>query len=118
MVKVPSPPGEKPSARSRVGASARAVQGRVPPALAALLAATAIIGLSWALINPALQAPDENAHAAYAQSLGTRFALPGDAKRQGFSTEQGVAASVSGADQAASQPATKMAWSPADEAAW
>jgi Predicted membrane protein (DUF2142) len=97
--------------------SARAVRG-VPAALVALLAVTALIGLTWSLVTPALQAPDENAHTAYVQSLGTRFALPGDLKRQGFSTEQGLAASVSNADQAASQPATKMAWSPADEAAW
>src|SRR4051794_1141065 len=82
MVKVPSPPGKTSSARARSRAVTRGLTDRVPGALAALLGVAAVIGLAWALVSPALQTPDENSHAAYVQSLGTRFALPGDAHRQ------------------------------------
>lgn len=84
---------------------------RVPRPLAALLAATLVLCAAWTVVTPALQAPDENSHFGYVQSLGERGALPGDAKRQVFSTEQFDAANDSNADQAAAQPATKMEWS-------
>ncbi|HEY6760996.1 MAG TPA: DUF2142 domain-containing protein [Baekduia sp.] len=114
-MQVPSPTGKTSTERPPVRKFLEPLRGRVPSALVALLAVSALVGLTWSLVTPALQVPDENSHTAYVQSLGTRFALPGDPHRQMFSAEQMLAASVSGADQAAAQPATKMAWSPLDQ---
>lgn len=56
--------------------------------LTALIALVGVIGLTWALLVPPWQSPDEAVHFAYAQSLAERFALP-DAKDRGpFSTDQ------------------------------
>jgi 4-amino-4-deoxy-L-arabinose transferase-like glycosyltransferase len=63
----------------------------VPPALAALLVAVAIIGLAWALLVPPFQAPDESTHFAYAESVATRLAVPGDPRRLPHSTAQSLA---------------------------
>ena len=61
----------------------------LPPApLSLLLTATLLLGCVWALVVPPFQAPDENAHVAYVQSLAEHRALPGDAARQFQSTEQ------------------------------
>ncbi len=87
----PEPQGGRalqPAGR-RVRRVARA--GAVPKALVALLGLVAIFGVSWALVVPPWQTPDETEHFAYAQSLATRFALPGDNRRQPVSTDQGLA---------------------------
>jgi 4-amino-4-deoxy-L-arabinose transferase-like glycosyltransferase len=84
----------------------------VPPRpLAALLAATAILGVAWILVVPPFQAPDENAHIAYVQSLAERGALPGDANRQGRSTEQELGSVAANSDQTAQVLLTKPTWS-------
>jgi hypothetical protein len=104
----PAPAAPRPDDAAR----ARRRWLRRPPApLGALLALTALVGVAWALVTPVFQAPDENSHFAYVQSLGERFQLPGDEKRQKASTEQDVAASVSNADQAAAQLPVRMEWS-------
>ena len=54
---------------------------RVPPALGALMAVSLLLSVTWALVTPAFQAPDEQYHFAYVQSLAERQALPGDATR-------------------------------------
>jgi 4-amino-4-deoxy-L-arabinose transferase-like glycosyltransferase len=74
------------------------------------MAAALALGIAWSLVTPAWQAPDENSHFAFVQSLAEAGRLPGDASRAIFSTEQSVAASpgASNADQAAAQIATKM----------
>jgi 4-amino-4-deoxy-L-arabinose transferase-like glycosyltransferase len=87
-------------------------RGRVPGPLVALLAATAVLALAWVLLVPAFQAPDENAHFAYVQSLAERFALPGDPARPVFSQEQVRGADALNADQVAGQAAVKPEWSP------
>ena len=84
---------------------------RPPRALAALLALTAIVGVAWALVTPAFQAPDENSHFGYVQSIGERFALPGDIHRSRTSPEQDLAGSLSNSDQAAQQLLARMEWS-------
>ena len=84
---------------------------RMPRALAYLLTATFLVALAWALVTPAFQAPDENSHFGYVQSLADGPGLPGAADRPLFSTEQNLAAADSNADQAAQQPAVKMEWS-------
>jgi hypothetical protein len=84
---------------------------RVPPALLSLLAATLVMSLAWALVTPAFQAPDENSHFGYVQSLAEGPGLPGVVERPLFSTEQNLGADNSNADQAAQQPAVKLEWS-------
>jgi 4-amino-4-deoxy-L-arabinose transferase-like glycosyltransferase len=84
---------------------------RPPRPLAALLLLTALVGVAWSLVTPAFQAPDENAHWAYLQTLAENFSLPGDVKRQKFSTEQNLADSASNAEQAAAQVYVPMEWS-------
>ena len=74
---------------------------RVPAALAALLAVVVVIGITWALLVPPWQAPDENTHFGYAQSLAERLALPGDTHRAPSSTDQNLADAAVGADRLA-----------------
>jgi 4-amino-4-deoxy-L-arabinose transferase-like glycosyltransferase len=71
--------------------------GAVPVPLLALVAVVVVVGLFWALLVSPWQAPDEPSHFAYAQSLAERFALPGDANRLTFSSEQRLANLASGA---------------------
>jgi 4-amino-4-deoxy-L-arabinose transferase-like glycosyltransferase len=84
---------------------------RVPAPLGGLLAAVAVLGLAWAILTPAWQAPDENSHFAYLQSVGERFDLPGDPDRSFFSTEQATAVTAMNSDQVAGVPETKPEWS-------
>jgi 4-amino-4-deoxy-L-arabinose transferase-like glycosyltransferase len=84
----------------------------VPAPLAALLAAVLVLGLAWALVNPAMQAPDENAHTGYVQSLADGPGLPGDPARQLFSTEQRDAALASNAEQTAAIREARPEWNP------
>jgi 4-amino-4-deoxy-L-arabinose transferase-like glycosyltransferase len=83
-----------------------------PPALVVLLGATFVLAIAWALVTPAFQAPDEQSHFGYVQSLVEGPGLPGQAGRPLFSSEQTLAASQSNADQVAAQPHVKMEWSP------
>jgi 4-amino-4-deoxy-L-arabinose transferase-like glycosyltransferase len=83
----------------------------VPGALAALLGATAIVGVSWALLVPPFQAPDENWHAGYLQTLAEQGKLPGLANRPTFSTEQQLAADAANSDQTQQVLDTKPEWS-------
>jgi 4-amino-4-deoxy-L-arabinose transferase-like glycosyltransferase len=85
---------------------------RPPPALVALLTATFVLAMAWALLTPAFQSPDEQSHFGYVQSLVEGPGLPGKAGRRLFSSEQMLAAAQSNADQAAAQPDVKMEWSP------
>jgi len=91
---------------------------RVPAPLLALLAATALLGLAWALLTPAMQAPDENAHTGYVQSLGEDLMLPGDPARPLFSTEQSAAAAASNADQTAAIEETRPEWDRGEYERW
>ncbi len=61
------------------GATRRLGRGRlrVPRPLAGLLAAVAVLGVSWALVNPAWQGPDEDVHFSYVQTLAELHRLPG-----------------------------------------
>ena len=86
---------------------------RVPGPLLALLAATAVLAVAWLLLVPAFNAPDENAHFAYTQSIAERFALPGDPTRPIFSEEQSGGSGALNSDQTAQQPLVKPEWSTA-----
>ena len=50
---------------------------RPPAPLGALLAVSALLAVTWACVLPAFQAPDEQSHFTYVQSLAERHALPG-----------------------------------------
>ena len=91
---------------------------RVPPPLAALLAVAAILGVAWALVLPAWQAPDENSHYGYVQSLVDGPGLPGEPDRSALSSEQMLSSDAVNADQTASSLPTKPEWNPASETAW
>jgi hypothetical protein len=91
---------------------------RLPAPLTALLAAVALLGLAWALVVPLFQAPDENAHYAYSQSLAERFELPGDPGRPPVSSEHDLAATASNAYRPPGAPQAKPSWDPQAEARW
>ena len=91
---------------------------RPPPALAALLGLTLLLGITWTLITPPFQVPDENSHFAYVQLLDERFALPGEEGLALFSTEQVRAGSASNSEQAAAVRATRTEWSAAAYDRW
>jgi 4-amino-4-deoxy-L-arabinose transferase-like glycosyltransferase len=83
-----------------------------------MLAAVAIIGVSWALILPPFQAPDENSHFGYAQDVAERFELPGDKERKVFSTEAQLAHDRSNSEQSAALLESKPEWSRAAYERW
>lgn len=85
---------------------------RLPVPLALLLAAVALIGITWALLVPPWQAPDETTHFAYVQSLVAHHALPGAKGRSEYSTSQAVGDGTVGASQGAFYPQTSPpSWS-------
>ena len=65
----------------------------------------------WACVMPAFQAPDEQSHFAYVQSLGARHALPGDTERPAFSTADAAGHRAVNSDQVAAQRQVKPEWS-------
>ncbi|WP_028057997.1 DUF2142 domain-containing protein [Candidatus Solirubrobacter pratensis] len=73
--------------------------------------AALLLGLTWVLVTPAFQAPDENAHFGYVQSLVESGDLPGDVAKPPYSSEQEAAMTVSNSNQTAAVLATKMEWS-------
>jgi len=91
---------------------------RPPAALLFLLATTLALGCVWAVVVPPFQAPDENAHVAYVQSLAERGQLPGDTARPFQSTEQASGADADNADQTAQQLFVKPEWSTRRHDAW
>ncbi len=86
-------PGRRP--RRRLIAAIRLVPGE----LALLLIVVAGFGVTWALITPAWQTPDEDVHFSYAQTIGELHRLPGGASGGNVvSTEQLRAAAVTNVD--------------------
>ena len=83
----------------------------LPRPLLFLLAAVALLGASWALVVPPFQAPDENSHFGYAQTVAEELDLPGDSERPLFSTEQQLAHDRSNSEQTAAVLETKPEWS-------
>lgn len=100
----------------QVAPGRRALRRLAPPrGLALLLGIVAVLGVSWVLIVPPWQSPDEVAHFAYAQSLAESFALPGQAGRPEVSSDQSSADGAVGASRGAFFPMTSPPnWSRAD----
>lgn len=91
---------------------------RVPAALGALLAVSALMGVVWACVVPAFQAPDEQSHFAYVQSLGARHALPGETGRPAFSTQMQQGIDAVNSNQVAAQLQVDPEWSNQVERRW
>ena len=86
-----------------------------PRSLAALLAIVISIGLTWSLVVPPWQSPDELAHFAYAQGLAESFMLPGHPGRLGASSDESFADGSVGASRGAFWPqAAPPDWSRSD----
>lgn len=93
----------------------RPLRGRVPAPLAALLAAVLLLGVTWALVVPPFQAPDEQWHAGYVQALAEGAGLPGKAGRPPLSREQLAAQAAVNSDETAANLLAKPTW---DAHAW
>jgi 4-amino-4-deoxy-L-arabinose transferase-like glycosyltransferase len=91
---------------------------RPPPALGALMAVSLLLAVTWAAVIPLFQAPDEQSHFAYVQSLGANHALPGNPDAKPFSTQMSDAIAGVNSDQVASQLPVKPEWSDALEQRW
>ncbi len=91
---------------------------RPPPALGALLAVSALLAATWAAVLPTFQAPDEQSHFNYVQSLGARHALPGDRDHEFSSTQAREGIEAVNSDQVAAQKPVKPEWSDQVEDRW
>jgi 4-amino-4-deoxy-L-arabinose transferase-like glycosyltransferase len=82
------------------------------------MAVSLLLAVTWAFVLPAFQAPDEQSHFSYAQTLAARHKRPGEEGRKFFSTqlEQGIKAVNS--DQVAGQLPVKPEWDPIIEEEW
>jgi hypothetical protein len=94
----------------------------LPAALRFGLAAVALAGVAWALLVPAWQVPDEDAHFAYVQTLAELHRLPADDGRPAEgaekSAEQDLAERASGFLRSYQRPEADPSWSEAAEARW
>ena len=97
-------------ARVSAGGRVRTAVRAIPSPLASLLGAVLLIGVTWALLVPPFQAPDEQSHAGYIQSLVEGPGLPGDAGRPLFSSEQQAAQEAANSDQTAANLAARPEW--------
>lgn len=90
----------------------------LPRPLLLLLAGVALLGVTWALLVPPWQSPDESAHFSYAQGLAEGLELPGDDPGPTFSTEQRLATDRSNALQTAGSLFSQPAWSAVERERW
>ena len=95
-------------------ARARALAAPVPRPLVGILGVVAVVGVSWAMIMPPWQSPDSFTHYSYAESLATRFALPGRAGHNEASSSVRAAYRAAGVMALQwSSPEVKASWNPA-----
>lgn len=96
----------------------RRLASALPRPLVLLLATTALLGASWALLVPAWQAPDEAAHFGYAQTLAEQGEPPQTDGERIFSTEHDAAAAAVGSDQLAGNLFARPEWGRAVYERW
>jgi 4-amino-4-deoxy-L-arabinose transferase-like glycosyltransferase len=77
-----------------------------------------LLAVTWAVTLPAFQAPDEQSHFTYVQTIGERFALPGDQGRPFFSTQLSQGITAVNSDQVAAQKEVRPEWSDRGEDDW
>lgn len=83
----------------------------IPAPLLALLLAVFTLGTAWALVTPAMQAPDERAHVSYTIWMAATGTLPATGTDGAATpTVEQVATFAANADRAAMQPPIKMTW--------
>jgi 4-amino-4-deoxy-L-arabinose transferase-like glycosyltransferase len=83
-----------------------------------MLAVSALLAVAWACLTPAFQAPDEQRHYTYVQTIAENFDLPGDPAKPGFSTQVIQARQAVNSDQVAAQWLVKPEWNADVEHAW
>ena len=98
---------------------------RVPLPLALILAVAAVSGVTWSLVMPALQGPDEVSHFSYVQKIVDAHELPwkpsGAATAPGtfpYSDEVLVAQDQAGLGPLAANVAARPLWTSVDERVW
>jgi 4-amino-4-deoxy-L-arabinose transferase-like glycosyltransferase len=110
-----------PQALAR-GARALALRVRATPRpLALLLAVTAVLGTTWALVLPPFQGPDESDHFAYVQHLAETGSAPSSTTYAGhgsYSTEEGRALDLLGLRATLANPTARPMWSALDQRRW
>jgi len=82
------------------------------------MAVSVLLAVTWAAILPAFQAPDEQSHFNYVQTLGERHELPGASDRPFFSTQVSEGIAALNSDQVAAQREVKPEWSDRIEREW
>ena len=94
----------------------------MPVPLRWLVAAVLLAGVSWALLVPPWQAPDEDAHFAYVQTIAELGRLPRDDGRRALdaakSTEQDLAELASGYRDSGQRIEMRPQWDPRAFARW
>ena len=87
--------------------------------LAILLTFAFVQALTWTLVTPAFQGPDEDAHFAYVQTLVEQHELPSSSNPGSpYSTEFVVASTWADLVPTRGDPQARTAWSAAEEAHW
>jgi 4-amino-4-deoxy-L-arabinose transferase-like glycosyltransferase len=105
-----APPRTRREASEGPGRIRRAA-AHVPRELALLLLVVALFGSTWALVVPPWQAPDEDVHFAYSQTLVERHELPGKGPNA-VSTAQRLTMNYLNTDAVVLIPGAKQDWSP------
>ena len=77
-----------------------------------------LLAVTWAMTLPAFQAPDEQSHFNYVQTLAERFALPGEEGRPFFSAQVSEGIAAVNSDQVAAQVEVRPEWSDRLEDDW
>ncbi|HWT25719.1 MAG TPA: DUF2142 domain-containing protein, partial [Solirubrobacteraceae bacterium] len=94
----------------------------VPVALRRLVVAVLLAGASWALLLPPFEAPDEDAHFAYVQTVAELGRLPREDARRALeaekATEQDRAELASGFRDSSQRIEMRPNWDPRAEARW
>ena len=87
---------------------------RLPAGLGTLLVMVAIVGIVWALVLPPWQAPDENSHFAYVQSVAETLKLPTGTGGTLLSSDQNLGATLSGSGFFAWPMSAAVSWFESD----
>jgi 4-amino-4-deoxy-L-arabinose transferase-like glycosyltransferase len=103
--------------KTRRSGRVRRLAAQVPRELALLLLVVAVFGCAWALMVPPWQAPDEDVHFSYTQTIVERGELPGKGQ-MGVSSQQRLSMNYLNTDATVLIPGAKQDWSPLSAEAW
>jgi 4-amino-4-deoxy-L-arabinose transferase-like glycosyltransferase len=98
---------------------------RIPAPLVALLVAATACAITWCIVLPPLQGPDEISHFTYTQWIVEHGEIPWEPGREAippqirpYSTEIAIALDETGFGQLQGQASARPWWSPIDERFW